>query len=442
MEISNNHITIKKLKNMKKYFILAAAALVALTACTKMETTETAEKKISFEVANYSAQTKAEEPVSVLTEIGVAGFKTKAWLHANGGSGSNFFGTSDNGYTETITYNGSNAWEPALEYFWPKASTSYINFVSWFAKNDKAPKSSTLSETVMEWGDNTNPLTILPSDNILFADEAWKQTDNNTTPTTPYYHKDGVTQGVPTLFHHALASVAFSVRLSTQTASTKSIWDVTIDAASLTVGNNGYLTLSNSEPTGKSTRAWRIGSTYQESESTLATSANVGWARPTSGASTETIVQTGGTGTEEFATPAFTGFQPTTATSSAPATSGDYVTLLPPRTVMPQVINGGVVTFSLTFTIKIFHDNDSNGVKDEFDGTSGITDGDAFSRETITVSDNLYSLVNSISAWNMNTKYTYRITIDPVGQKVLFDPAVADWATVANGEYTGTQVYP
>ena len=47
--------------NMKKYFILAAAAIVAMAACSKMENdyTSVPDKKISFEVASYLAQTKA-----------------------------------------------------------------------------------------------------------------------------------------------------------------------------------------------------------------------------------------------------------------------------------------------------------------------------------------------------------------------------------------------
>ena len=337
---------------MKKYFIIAAAAVVAMAACTKDQIVDNGPaKKISFEVANYSAQTKAAEDAgSVLAETD--NFKSKAWLHANGAaSGTDFFGveettdpTDATSFVETVTYNGSNAWEPALEYFWPKGTGSYINFVSWFATNSKAP--STISETVMNWGTAAAPMTIETDDNFLFADEAWRYTDNAET-----YKYDGVTKGVPTLFHHALARIKFNLRLSTVTASTKSIWDVEVQTVTFKVGNNGYLALVNEDNTTTGTKAWKVGTTY--SSGAAATSASIGWARPTT-PSLETIVEEGGTGTDEFAKLQFLNFQPTTATSSAPYKTENQV-LLAERTVMPQIIDGGVVTLGLTFTIKHNH---------------------------------------------------------------------------------------
>ena len=411
---------------MKKYFIIAVAALVAGAACSKVENVDNRpDKKISFEVANYSGQTKAaEDPGSVLAETN--NFKSKAWMHANGeATGTNFFGvevtpgTDATSFVETVTYNGTDTWEPELEYFWPKGAGSYINFVSWFATNGKNP--STISETVMNWGTAAAPMTIATDDNFLFADEAWRYTDNAET-----YKYDGVTKGVPTLFHHALAKVKFNLRLSTVTPSTKSIWDVEVQTVTFKVGNNGYLALVNEDKNTTGTQPWKVGTTY--SSGAAATSASIGWARPASPA-LETIVEDGGTGTDEFVKLQFLNFQPTTATSSAPFKT-DSLTFLPERTVMPQIINGGVVTFGMTFTIKIYHDADSDGVKD----------GAAFSNELITIEDttNLYSLVSSIGEWKMNTKYIYNVTIDPVGRKVLFDPAVAEWNTV---ETEDTEIY-
>ena len=405
---------------MKKYFIIAAAAMVAMTACTKTEVDNAApSKKISFEVANYVAQTKTAEDVVTLTETD--NFKSKAWLHANGeATGTDFFGTSANSFVETVSYlSASNTWEPSLEYFWPKGAGSYVNFVSWFSKNGQAP--STVNELVMNWGTNDAPMTIVTDDNILFADEAWRYTNN----ATVYTSVSGVDSGVPTLFHHALAKIAFNVRLSTVTASTKSVWDVDIQTVELKVGNNGYLALVNKDKTTTGTQPWKVGTVYDSGAA--ATSASIGWARPESGATLETIVEEGGTGTDEFKAVQFTDFKPTALTSGH-AVSGDFQTLLAERTVMPQVIDGGVVTFKMTFYIRIFH-ADGEGNKAEFDGNSGITDDDAFSTELITVEGNLHDLVGAIDNWKMNTKYTYNVTIDPVGKKVTFDPAVAEWNT-------------
>ena len=102
---------------------------------------------------------------------------------------------------------------------------------------------------------------------------------------------------------------------------------------------------------------------------------------------------------------------------------------------MPQIIDGGVVTVGMTFYIRVFH-ADTNGDKAEFDGASGITDADAFSTELITIeaTTNLHSLVGAIDDWKMNTKYIYNVTIDPVGKKVLFDPAIVSWAPTVEEE--------
>ena len=49
--------------------------------------------------------------------------------------------------------------------------------------------------------------------------------------------------------------------------------------------------------------------------------------------------------------------------------------------------------------------------------------------ETFKVTGKIQTLVNTITSWNKNTKITYNITIDPVGNKVTFDPAVEEWGT-------------
>ena len=60
---------------MKKYFIIAAAALVAMTGCSKIETAPEVQREISFEVAN-NVRTKATGSVY---ENGA--FGTYAWFN-------------------------------------------------------------------------------------------------------------------------------------------------------------------------------------------------------------------------------------------------------------------------------------------------------------------------------------------------------------------------
>ena len=256
---------------MKKYFVFAAAALVALAACSKVEKDETPAKKISFNATTYVAQTKADPAThhSLYTTEDVSAFQSKAFLFADSdGDGDldaqDMFGTAG----ETVTYNTTNhEWVPANEYFWPKAANSYINFVSWYSKNAKSQLvPADITTAVMNWGTNSAPVTIVSDDNILFADVAWRFKDN--VREDPTYGYDSVTEGVPTLFHHALAKLAFDMKLKTTTVSTKTIWDVEIQEADLKIANSGYLPLVNSEPSGTNatTSPWKVGSAAATSD--------------------------------------------------------------------------------------------------------------------------------------------------------------------------------
>ena len=53
---------------MKKYFIIAAAAIVAMAACAKVEENPTPDVAVTFKAVNYTAQTKAGG-VSVLSDF-------------------------------------------------------------------------------------------------------------------------------------------------------------------------------------------------------------------------------------------------------------------------------------------------------------------------------------------------------------------------------------
>ena len=403
---------------MKKFFFFAAAALVALAACSKVETVEIPARKIGFNVGTYKAGTKADPASKHALQGETESFSSKAFLHADAGSGmtvQDMFGTT--GETVSFTAGTPNVWEPANEYFWPKAASSYINFVSWYSKNAKAQFSAAgVTEIAMDWGTTSSPVVIDSTDNILFADLAYNLKDNK----TDFISTSGVSEGVPTLFHHALARLQFNMKLKTETISTKTVWDVAIQEATLTVGNNGYLALAipTADTTGKTatTIPWKVGGV-------AATSDIVGWARPAS-PTNETIVEVGkGSGTEALAKLTFEGFAPKSSSDTATAPQ----VFLEERTVMPQTL-GSTVQFSLKFKISLFH------------GNNGAKVGNAYSEEIVEIpATNLSTLVSSITDWKMNTKYIYNVTIDPVGKKVLFDPAVVDWAEVATAD---TQIYP
>ena len=347
---------------MKKYFVvLAVAALAASAACTKVETI-TPDQKISFNVANYAAQTKAN--VSILSETTT--FKSKAYLHAVGVTTTqNFFGANG----ETITYNGTDAWLPSHDYYWPKSKQSYINFVSWYGGTPA------VEETSIVWDE-----TIATDSNIMWADEAWHYNQNAET-----YKFDNVKEGVPTLFHHALAKLAIKAKAEKVQGGTaeenKTTWDITLEDIKITnTFNAGKLTLNNTEPSGTT-------------------------------AATQAYTTTG------WDTTGKTAAEISMANTSVLTT--ELVNVLAEQSVLPQTLTNDA---KLSFTLHIIT---------KYNGTQ-------YSEEKIPVEVALNTLkgaaegATAITAWEMNTKYTYNIIVDPETTVVKFDPAVVEWVIESN----------
>ena len=178
-----------------RLYIAILAVLVALWGCTRVEMDPVPGKKVTFSVGSYVPQTRA---VSLDSE-GITSFTSKAFLHAEGVSGvQNFFGPDG----ESIVYNPTALeWAPAIEYFWPKSSESYINFVSWY---DELSAPTTATETSLVWSNRT----IGANDNILVADVAWRYKENTTNAAQ--YTGDAILTGVPVLFHRMLSRVVGS----------------------------------------------------------------------------------------------------------------------------------------------------------------------------------------------------------------------------------------
>ena len=237
---------------MKSLYYIAIAALLAASAgCSKVEVADAPDKAVTFTVASYSPQTRAE---SIIEVDGIRSFSSRGYLHGVGvDAPQDFFGANG----ETITYNGSNKWwAPTHDYFWPKSSESYVNFISWVGGNPTITytKESNTFKATFAWSG-----AVATTDNLMWADMAWRYHANDNTPV---YGKDGVTEGVPTLFHHALAQVRFQGKV-TKTSATdggKTVnWTVTVNELSLTnVANKGTFSLTNSDPGSNKTQEWTI----------------------------------------------------------------------------------------------------------------------------------------------------------------------------------------
>ena len=393
---------------MKKYIVIALAALVAFAACTKVNPEEKKSEKISFQVANYMAQTKAN---SSLESEGYETFNCYAWQFTAAGVAANTIP-----YMSNIAVNkGTNEWVPSDDYYWPK--TGYINFYSYAGSQAPTVTPSDGNKTVTVAYTNK---TIASTDNFMVADPALhfgvanfdadmvKINDNQGAfdYTTGNYTYTAINpadtdanplyKGVPTLFHHMLAKVAFVIKLKTTTASNNTSWTVKVlnsatdnQKSNIEALKTGTLTLESADAAAATASA-SIGSWTVKN----ATNAAIGWVP---GTSAEVMP-----------------FETVSLTLPKEATETAAQTLLPVRTVMPQATSS--VAFNLAYEVSAAH---------------GST---VFMKEVIKVSEQLSAIASTPAAWNMNQITLYTITIDPVGKKITFDPAVVEWTSQAATE--------
>lgn len=368
---------------MKKLFVIAAAAVVALAACTKVEV-ENTDRAISFEVANYiSHVTKANVSFGIDNT-----FHTNAWVHTlvDGAASTQVFMTD-----EEISWNSTkNKWEPSRVYFWPK--TGYVNFFSYAGTVNPTTK----TENNVGYVISSTPLAT--DDDILVAEGAYEQTGNLST-----YHIDnaGVT-GVPTLFHHVLSKVTFNVKLDATDAIPDSNyeWEVVVDESKFGYSDKGSVTFAFADG-----EAASVASPVANQQSWSTPTGNFAW------------TLTGNNASSLLASEVIGSENKMTATSSAKVSS--VKTLFDEISVLPQDLTNNSDAygkFSLKYTIKSTYKADPD------DDTTW-----QYITETVTVPlTDILTYVPSIADWKMNYKYIYNIIIKP-GEPVYFDPAVVEW---------------
>lgn len=351
----------------KSAYILLLAVWAAFTGCATSELDPIPGKKISFEVGNFVHSTKGN------TAVEFGSFTSKAFLHADGYENitQDFFGAAG----ETITPDNvasPTSWAPGNDYYWPKSSESYINFVSWY---DALSAPTTATETSLVWSERT----IGATDNILVADAAWRYQQNTTNAAQ--YTGDAITNGVPVLFHHMLSRVGINLAASplTDPDNSSTTYSVIIQSISLnSIYSKGTLSLTNSDPgTMATTRAWTpANATYYWNQ------------QGTAG----TISMTASTLTE----------------TPAPA--------LAQRSVLPQPLNDATIDF--TYTVVTY----SNG-------TEIIREYDIPGSVKLNTIKNLSDI--AITQWLPNRIYTYNIIIDPRGTEIRLAPVVeSDWSVI------------
>ena len=350
---------------IKKAHIALILALAALSGCAKVEMTPAEQKAVVFCVGSYVPQTKA---VSLLNDD-ISSFSSRGFLHAEGvGGAQDFFGAAG----ETISWDASYAeWAPSHDYYWPKSENSYINFISYRGGTPAID----YSETSEGWSASFawSGATISTGDNYLWADMAWRYRSNNTRAANPSdgYWLNYVSEGVPTLFHHALAQVRFLARQSKASDGDVS-WSVTVTGLSLAgVRNTGSLSLTNADPEATRTQAWNY---------------------------------TGWTGVSGSQTISATGLDAALGTE-------DSIELLGWQSVLPQN-----VIDSMTLTVNF-------SVTTTYDLGGG-------SRKVITEAASAgcsLTQFTDIESWDMNKRITYTVVINPDSKKITIIPTEKDW---------------
>lgn len=371
---------------MKKYFIIAAAALVAMTGCSKIETAPEVQREISFQVAN-NVRTKATGSVY---ENGA--FGTYAW-----------FNNTDVFMVNEQVDKSGGVWRTVDNtYYWPK--TGSISFISYSPFNGTSNTESTVP--VITKNSITYTDVTVGTTDLMYADRA--TCSSNVDEVTDSDTADSGFTGVPTVFNHALAKLSFKIKANfieytDPTTNTKTTWEVTVKSAKI----GGFKTKGS------------LALTLNDDGKT--------WNKPVTNIGTDTdpvnvniwTNASGATDEQELidATTYPDGVVLTTTAQDLAAASGF---------VLPQQLTADTQKITLDIHIKTNLPN-GHSINEDFKPTIDLKD------------------ISSLQAWQMNQNIVYTINIKPTAKAdgseghnddpndviITFDPAVADWVTVS-----------
>ncbi len=355
---------------MKKFFLLAAMVGVALTGCMKNEVyVPKCDTPISFEVANYVAQTRASGEFSTTETFGV-----NAWSRDAAASSSVQMMTN-----EVVSYTDSK-WKTATTYYWPINGT--VDFIAYYP-------TSVVPTIVYDYdGADTYTYTdyTVGSVDLMYADKAIRFSKNNTAAEndTALGYDPGAYgfEGVPTLFRHALAKVNFKVQNGLPTDGVYS-YDIKVNKITLKVYNQGSVTLKNNGITAASRGTW-----------TTLPAGNV-W-----------------TPTDANALVDLTWAD--TSLTLSDGTAKDYATRT--QYVLPQALVAGKQTIAVDYTVTQYQTINIGGTPTKTKISEQNYTPAAFDLEGLT-----------LDSWQMNKNITYTITLSSIGTQILFAPAVEEW---------------
>ena len=197
---------------MKKIAFIAALAIAALASCSK-SVEEGFNSEIVFQVARHKGVTKADD---YKTDYQAVPFGAFAWYKGVSASDNTTFMTN-----QKVSFSDP-VWKPeGTTYYWPKSgSIDFICYSPYTADGVDAPLPTITEDGISypAWNVGAHPTV-----DIMYADKVTGLTANSKT----YFY-----DGVPTLFHHALAKVSFQIKQSymsvtSDTGDTTS-WEITV----------------------------------------------------------------------------------------------------------------------------------------------------------------------------------------------------------------------
>ena len=375
---------------MKRFFIILAAAVMAITACTKNDVVPVAkDNSITFLPANY-AQTKVTGSQFPITET----FKTYAWTA--GTAGEYFINNETVSYDATVS---PAIWKTATTYYWP--ANQPVDFFSYYPSNLSG---LTVGKTQIAFAYDY----AANQQDIMYADKAVGYTGNGdgsavTDDKTP---SESGFSGVPTFFRHAGAKLRFKMVAGTMNTtasdSTKTRWEITVNGVELSgIYTKGTATLNLSD--------------------TLALGI-VPWTAPvdTNGFKVWT---NDGTVCDPTTDTKFSNHQVYALTTTGQAaTNGDGNDIVIPEFyVLPQSLVAGQQKVKITFDVKTYIT------------PPGLTEFLSTTQTGVIATADLVS--TDIPAWQMNQSTVYTLVLNPTGsyvpKPIYWDPAIAPWTVVS-----------
>lgn len=366
---------------MKKYFILAVAALVALAACTKNNADKTAYEQAKVINFNTVANKATKAPISGTTySWNAPAFGVFAWYLADGNwntAGANSSAVSYMSDVEVAFNDTKDIWVPSSNYYWPLEGK--LTFIAYSPKT--AATATFTNAGVLTLTNFTVDTNVADQVDLLYSAIAANKTQNES-----YYvddeegtdnDKNSQTaqgdKGVIIQFKHALAQVIFKAKTADDVYDAGLSFKVdaiTVNAASTAAS----MTVTNP--------------TTDQAAADITT-----WNTP--GTNVDFAVSS----------TAFPAAANTYLTKTLSDPIGDALLMIP-----VTAFAGTDPTVTVNYTLYRLSDNVDLG-----------------SKEVTIHFDNIDDVVAS---WQAGKKYEYDLTIDL--QKIYFTPSIVNWVDAAN----------